>query len=112
MNKFTNTSDHEQDSDDTAGTLIHPFHAESQPEPTYDSYPVHIVLDPPALCDEAAMQFSALLKDLCKQFDAVYVDQIREAVHRHRLEQSRREYERLFPDPQMILPMFDDETEF
>jgi hypothetical protein len=107
MKYFSDTDDREPDRDD-----IHPFHAESQDEPTYDSYPAHIVLDLPALCDEAAMQFSELLKEFCRQFDAQYADQIRRAAHRRQFEQSRREYERLFPKPQMMLPMFDDEPEF
>lgn len=112
MIKSYDTGDQEPDFNDTADLPIHPFHAESQPEKTYDSWPKHIVLDPPVLCDEAAMQFSILLKEFCKQFNALYADQIRSAVHRRRLEQSRREGERFFHERQMMLPMFEDEPEF
>lgn len=97
---------------DDPGTPVHPFHGESQPEPTYDSYPGHIVLELPGLCDEAAMQFSELLDEICEQFKAHYADQIRSAARRYQLEQNRREYERLFRERQMTLPMFDGEPEF
>jgi hypothetical protein len=112
MNRSNETGDHEPDYDHTVDATMHPFHAESQPEPTYESWPEHIVLDPPVLCDEAAMQFSILLKELCKQFNALYADQIRSAAHRRRLEHSRREAERYFHERQMMLPMFEDEPEF
>jgi hypothetical protein len=91
---------------------MHPFHGESQDEPTYDTYPPYLLIDLPALCDEAAMQFSALLKELSEQFDAHYEDQIRRALRRRRLQESRRAWEHKFLSSQLMLPMFEGEPEF
>jgi hypothetical protein len=49
-----------------------------------------IILDLPPLCDEAAMQFSELLKDLSEQFDEYYRREIRRAVRAQRKEEKRR----------------------
>jgi hypothetical protein len=78
-----------------------------------DGYvPPILIIDLPPLCDEAAMQFSELLKDFLQQFDEYYRREIRRAVRARRKEEERRIRELKARAAQMQLPGFDDAPPF
>lgn len=71
-----------------------------------------LIVDLPPLCDEAAMQFSELLKDLSEQFDEYYRREIRRAVRARKKEEQQRIRELKAREAQMILPGFGDAPAF
>lgn len=69
---------------------MHPTHDSLEDPNYYNEEPPYAILDLPPLCDEAALQFAELLKELAGQFAEYYELQIHRAMHRRSLEEQRR----------------------
>ena len=77
-------------------------------EPAYDVTARHcLILELPALSDEAAWQLSELLQALAEHIDAHYSAQILRAHQAHERERARLYRERFFVDAQQPLPFPD-----
>jgi hypothetical protein len=89
---------------------MHPHIESDEHQDNYEDgqVPPMLMIDFPPLCDEAAMQFSKLLKDLSEQFDEYYRQEIRRGVRARRKEDQRRIRELEFRAAQTQLPGFDD----
>ena len=72
----------------------------------------HLILNLPVLSDDAALQFSELLKTLAKHFDDCCHQQIRRAQRERRKQRRRLAFERLerslYEPPQRLGEEFDD----
>jgi hypothetical protein len=92
---------------------MHP-HIENEHDDDFEDggVPPFLTIGLPPLCDEAAMQFSELLKDLSEQFDEYYRREIRRAVRARRKEEQRWIREMEFRAAQMQLPGFDNSPPF
>jgi GAF domain-containing protein len=90
-------------------TSMHPPHDSLDDPHYYDEEPPYAILDLPPLCDEAALQFAELLKDLAGQFAEYYELQIQRAMRRRSLEEQKRFRRLQYLAAQMDL--FDDGTD-
>ena len=90
---------------------MHP-HIESDEHYHDNATPPFIIIDLPPLCDEAAMQFSELLKELTAQFNAYYRGHIRRAARARRKQEQMHDRELELRAAQHVLPIFDAERPF